>query len=299
MAKHRGWQLKRQLGWYQGAVLIGLLGVGLGQSPVKAETALCPQSALSQVIQHRVAPGETLAQIASQYSLLPTTLMGINPALRNGAAPTVGQMLQIPPFNGIAVDVSQGSTWQTLAEQYRVGADVLFEANGCQATVPRRIFIPGANWFPGFNATTASQSTNLLRGYPLPATAPVLISYGWQPHPYRDEVVFNSGIALLAPPGSQVLAVGDGTVAFTGPQGEYGNLVVVNHAQGLQTRYANLGEISVSVGQNVSVGEQLGRVDTNSEAPATTFLYFEVRTSSDMGWVARDPRQFVPALEQQ
>jgi murein DD-endopeptidase MepM/ murein hydrolase activator NlpD len=294
MAKHSGWQ-----GWCKKAVVMGAVWVGMGATAVNAQTALCPQAALSQVVQHRVAPGETLEQIASKYSLLPTTLMGMNPSLRNGTPPTVGQTLQVPPFNGIAVDAPRGTTWQILAQQYRVTADVLFEANGCPAAVPNRVFIPGANWFPGFNATSANQSTTLLSGYPLAATAPVLISYGWQPHPYRDEVVFNSGIALLAPPGAQVLVVGDGTVAFAGRQGEYGNLVVVNHAQGLQTRYANLGEISVSVGQNVSLGEQMGRVDTNSESPATTFLYFEVRTSSDMGWVARDPRQFVPALEPQ
>jgi lysostaphin len=244
-------------------------------------------------MRHRVAAGETLESIADQYHLLPVTLVGMNPDLNQPLS--VGQSLVIPPFNGTAVEVAPGQTWQTLADRYQVQADLLFELNGCQATVPSRIFVPGVNWFAGSANPAAGQSAAaVLTGYPLPTTAPILIGYGWQPHPEKDEMVFNSGIALSVAANTRVLAVGDGTVAFAGYQEGYGNLVVVNHPQGLQTRYANLDQVSVSVGQAVRSGSSLGTV---GRTDSQSFLYFEVRTNSDMGWVAQDPGQYISALE--
>jgi murein DD-endopeptidase MepM/ murein hydrolase activator NlpD len=270
-------------------VLLGLASSGLALSPVQASD-LCPASALSQVIRHQVRQGETLAAIAASYDLLPETLRRMNPSL--GAAVSVGQAIMIPPFNGFPVATGAGQTWQTLAERYGVRADVLFEINGCQARVPNRIFIPGASQ----GGQLARSQPAQLTGYPLSTEAPVILSYGWQPHPVRDEMVFNSGIALGANPGTVVLAADAGTVAFVGAQEGYGNLVVINHRQGLQTRYGNLGEISVALGQPVRVGDSLGTVG-GSERTAGSFLYFEVRINSQQGWVAQNPRQYIPALD--
>jgi hypothetical protein len=56
--------------------------------------------------------------------------MGMNSAVVNGRV-VPGQTLRIPPFNGIEVTVSGGSTWADVAATYQVRADVLFEINGC------------------------------------------------------------------------------------------------------------------------------------------------------------------------
>ncbi|NEP18449.1 MAG: M23 family metallopeptidase [Leptolyngbya sp. SIO4C1] len=246
--------------------------------------------------QHTVAAGETLDSIAAQYGLLKATLLAFNPQL--GASPPVGQAILVPPVNGIAVDAASGETWQTLAERYGTRADVLFEINGCQAAVPSRVFIPGRNQVPGAAGNQpAAASSQQLSGYPLATAAPIILSYGWQPHPERDELFFNSGIALTAQPGSQALAVADGTVAFAGDQGDTGSLIVINHQQGLQTRYANLAGVAVAVGDRVQQGSPLGTVRENGATGS--FLYFEVRTNSQSGWVAQDPLQYVPALNRE
>ncbi|MBE9076665.1 M23 family metallopeptidase [Romeria aff. gracilis LEGE 07310] len=261
---------------------------------------LCSNPVLSALVRHQVTASDTLDSIASQYSLLPTTVLGMNPRLSPGGPLPVGSELLLPPFNGIQVTVAPGQTWSAVAEAYGTRADILFEVNGCQAEVPQQVFIPGRNWLPG-QAPESAESVEIaaddqiLPGYPLPDEATILTSYGWQPHPSRDEMVFNNGIAFAALPGTEVRAVGDGVVAFASRQDEAG-LVVINHAQGLQTRYANLDDISLTVGQPVTSGNAVGKVG-GSDRAGPSFLYFEVRTNSAQGWVARNPGQYLPALE--
>jgi murein DD-endopeptidase MepM/ murein hydrolase activator NlpD len=256
------------------------------QTDATQNSASCP-AALDRMRNHTVTSSDSLASVASAYRLSPETLTRFNPGV--GISP--GATLVIPPFNGSVVTVAAGESWQSLAKQYGSRADVLFEVNGCVADVPSRIFVPSA---PGAAGAIASlPSADLTMVYPLAEFATIVRGYGWQPHATRDELVFNSGIAFSISEPNQVLAAAQGTVAFAGAQEGYGQLVVINHGQGLQTRYANLGNVSVSVGQSVATGAAVGSIGEEGDA---TFLYFEVRTNSPSGWIAQDPGKYVPDL---
>lgn len=278
-----------------GCTIIGLTfwsGVSHAQTPRQDASSLCPTSALARVVRHRIVPGETLVSLAQRYNLIPATLMGMNPALRNGRA-SVGTEILIPPYNGIRVEVPAGRSWRDVAESYGVRADVLFEVNGCQPE-PRVVFVPGVNWTPSATPT-ANQGVRILQGYPLPAAVPIISGYGWQVEPNSGQVIFNSGVDLAAAAGTPVLAVGEGVVAFAEQQGNYGNLVVINHQEGLQTRYAHLGSISVQVGQAVKRGDRIGNVGATG-AVANPRLHFEVRSNSNLGWVAQNPSLYLQNL---
>ena len=67
------------------------------------------------------------------------------------------------------------------------------------------------------------------------------------------------GIDLASNRQSPVEASNAGRVVFTGPNGIYGNMVVVDHGLGLMSLYAHLSDIAVKVGQTVQRGETLGR----------------------------------------
>ncbi|MCY7394424.1 MAG: M23 family metallopeptidase [Leptolyngbyaceae cyanobacterium CAN_BIN12] len=269
------------------------LAVAVSQTSAQALES-CPAPALSRLQRHTVAPGETLAAIAEKYSLIPATLLGFNPALRSGKAP-VGAVIVVPPFNGIRVELRAGQTWRDVAKAYKVRPDVVFEVNGCQRS-PKVVFIPGVNWSPVESAAQAlpSQSRAILAGYPLPASpseSAVLLNYGYGVQPETGKVSFHSGLDLAAPINTAVLAVGNGTVAFAGVQGALGNLVVINHAEGLQTRYAQLGGITVKKGQRVNRGQKVGIVGASGRPSSKQpHLHFEVRSRSKLGWVAEDPR---------
>jgi len=290
----------RRLASYSLSAVIGGFAFVLPQaatllwgSPALASEA-CP-AAISQFRRHTVVANETLASIATTYSLLPATLARFNPSLSSSsnASLTSGLEITIPPFNGQVVSVSAGESWQSLAERYGSRADLLFEVNGCVSELPNRIFVPGAN---SISATASRTTTLQLPGYPLSQTAAIASSYGWQPHPSRNELVFNGGLAFAVPSQMAVQAVGAGTVAFVGEREGYGRLLVINHEQGLQTRYANLTDIAVSVGQSVSASTVVGTVGSE-ETSAPSYLYFEVRTNSADGWIAQDPGKYLPALE--
>lgn len=246
--------------------------------------------ALARFVRHKVAPGETLEEVAAKYDLIPATLIGTNPALQNGRV-FVGSEIAIPPYNGIRVQVPRNQTWKQLAAKYKVRADVLFEVNGCQSVPQQVVFVPGVNWSP---KPVVSTSNQIIQSYPLSQQATIALSYGWQVDTATGEVIFHSGIDLLAPAGTPVKAVNNGTVAFAGNGASYGNLVVVNHLGGKQTRYAHLQNIAVSAGNQVKQGDVLGKVGTTGKPSSLqVHLHFELRYASTLGWTAEDPHAVI------
>lgn len=167
-----------------------------------------------------------------------------------------------------------------------------FEVKGSQQQ-PRQVFIPGVNQLLADRQRVENYTG--LSGYPLPSLATIALSYGW--HQGADgQTTFHSGIDLLADPETPVLAVDTGIIAFAGQQGNYGNLVVINHQGGRQTRYAHLSRIAVREGQQVKVGTTLGTVgSTGSPDINPSHLHFEVRFNSPSGWVAQDPELHLTA----
>lgn len=280
---------------------------GLPQSAVAQEKSACRASVVDSLKQYTISPGETLTTVSEKFQLLPTTLMGLNPSLRQGQAPE-GAKIAVPPYNGILVSVPSGKTIHDLAKAYKVRPDVLFELNGCQKT-PKVAFIPGVNWSPLLHnqptgiapfqdlSQTRQVATAQERDrYPLPQPAKILGAYGWRVNPDTQAAEFYTSVDLAATPGTPVSAVADGTVAFAGEE-EGGPVVVINHSQGRQTRYLQLSDLTVQTGQTIQRGTPIGTV-----APITgtdAFLSFEVRSRSDLGWVAQDPQRYLESLSQQ
>ncbi len=256
---------------------------------------LCPPPALSRIRTHRVSAGETLESLATDNNLIVPTLLVMNPGISKGAL-SPGTTLRIPPFNGIEVTVNPGQTWEAIATTYRVRADVLFEVNGCPPNIPERLFIPGIQWLLDAQGSANSPQTaaHPLTHYPLNQPGTLIAHFGWQTDPTANKLVFSSGVTLTAVADTKVLAAGTGTVAYVGEQADLGTLVVINHAQGLQTRYAHIRNPLVRVGEQVQAGDEIAIAAPIADT--TTALYFEVRVNSELGWIAKDPGDYFPEL---
>ena len=262
-----------------------------------ADLESCPIPVLARIQRYQVNPGETLAAIANHYNLAPETIIGMNPSVKNGVV-AAGTELQIPPYNGIVVEVPRNQSWRQIASKYKVRPDTVFEINGCQKN-PKFVFLPilpGVTNAPRIIATSSTPSTPTenITGYPLPSRTDVALPYGWQIHPITGEVFFHSGVDLIAPVGTPVAAIAPGIVVFAKEQGSYGKLVIINHAGGLQSRYAQLDSIKVTLGQKVNKGDVLGTVGITGQPTSTQpHLHFEMRSNGSLGWEAKDPKGFL------
>jgi murein DD-endopeptidase MepM/ murein hydrolase activator NlpD len=109
-------------------------------------------------------------------------------------------------------------------------------------------------------------------GFIWPVNGPVVSGFGMRWGRMHE------GIDIAASSGTPIHAAAAGTVIHAGWLGGYGNLVVVDHGDGLSTAYAHASAILVGVGQHVSQGETLSLVGStgNSSGP---HLHFEVRVN--------------------
>ncbi|MFF3673576.1 peptidoglycan DD-metalloendopeptidase family protein [Streptomyces sp. NPDC002120] len=99
---------------------------------------------------------------------------------------------------------------------------------------------------------------------------------------------YHTGTDFPAPQGSAVVATAAGTVTAAGWNGAYGNQVTIRHANGVESSYAHLSRASVSVGQEVKQGQEIGNVGStgNSTGP---HLHLEFKVNG-----ARvDPMRFI------
>jgi murein DD-endopeptidase MepM/ murein hydrolase activator NlpD len=252
------------------------------------QSQTCQASSVwSRMTEYTIQNGDTIQAIATNYNLIPETLIRVNPSLNSSRLPT-GQTIKIPPFNGMIIQAPSGATWRDLGAMYGIRADVLFELNGCQ-THPQSAFIPGVSWT---QQPTPSQANNYTGFALTPLLKPTNIglNYGWQTQETTQGNFFHTGIDLEANLGDSVVTVADGIVVFTGMQDNYGNLIIINHEGGKQTRYAHLATINVQMGQNINAGNIIGTVgNTGIPDIKQTHLHFEVRLSTPLGWVAQDP----------
>jgi murein DD-endopeptidase MepM/ murein hydrolase activator NlpD len=109
----------------------------------------------------------------------------------------------------------------------------------------------------------------------MPVRGVLTSGYGYRPDPVL-KVNTHPGVDLAAPMGTPVSAATGGTITHAGPAGTYGNLVMIKHDNGFETRYAHLSTVDVKQGQRVEAGELVGKVGSTGYSTGP-HLHFEVR----------------------
>ncbi|MFE7711313.1 peptidoglycan DD-metalloendopeptidase family protein [Streptomyces sp. NPDC057486] len=92
----------------------------------------------------------------------------------------------------------------------------------------------------------------------------------------------HTGIDFPVATGTSVKAITSGTVVTAGWGGAYGNQVVIKHADGHYSQYGHMSSLSVSAGQTVTAGQQVGLSGATGNATGP-HLHFEVRTGPAYG----------------
>jgi murein DD-endopeptidase MepM/ murein hydrolase activator NlpD len=99
--------------------------------------------------------------------------------------------------------------------------------------------------------------------------------FGVRADPLNGEERLHKGVDIAAPDGSPIRAAAAGKVVYSAWSEGYGNLIAIDHGDGLVTRYAHNAANLVSAGQQVQAGQTIGLVGSTGRSTAP-HLHFEV-----------------------
>lgn len=126
----------------------------------------------------------------------------------------------------------------------------------------------------------------------LPASLEYISSgFGYRADPFTGGADFHPGLDFKGPLGAPIYAAARGTVSFVGQRSGYGNVVEIDHGNGLITRYAHMSGFRTVVGKPVMPGQLIGLIGSTGRSTGP-HLHFEVR----LGDRPVNPRPFLEAV---
>ena len=282
---------------------------GLSRSADSQTNAMAVADSRFDIMEYEVVSGDTVFGIADKFGLTTNTILWSNWAtLRdNPAAIYPGQKLDIPPQDGVVVIWHEDNGLNGVARNLNVAPEDIINwptNNLSLETIGdfahpniepgAKIFVPGG-WRPFYDWTAAifgreEAATSQIFGQGRCAPAnlgPIGIgTYIWPTserrvsgYPYSPETN-HYGIDIGGATGNPIYAVDNGVVVYSGwNDWGYGNVVAVDHGNGMQTLYAHLSTISAGCGAFVTQGDVIGAMGStgNSSGP---HLHFEMRLNS-------------------
>jgi len=259
------------------------------------------RSAFSEGVIHTVEPNESIGSIARNAGIQANTVRWAN-NLADSATVQPGQKLLLLPVDGVLHTVKRGQNLSSIAELYAVDASKITTQNklrGGYLLAGQQLIIPGGKPIvevkkPVVAIKTTTPTTPGTKQPQTPSTPKVSYTiaptFGVLQNPcdcYYTQY-FNAGhfgIDLQQKGGGPIFAAEAGTVirADYGWNGGYGNVIEVDHGNGLVTLYAHNKELYVQKGdivtrgQNISFMGNTGRV----HGPTGIHLHFEVRVNGN------------------
>lgn len=286
----------------------GAVGPAPAGEPVTDEKP-APAQQVSPIQRYAVQRGDTLARIAKKFSIKIETLLWAN----NLVATSVlrpGDSLTVPSVDGIIYTVKSGGTLSDVAKKYSITTAKIAAANNVSATSQLKkgqtLVLPGIR--PPAPAKVAVAPV-IPASDPEPAPEPEqpsapldVVPLTPEPAQTRADVIPRPALAvgekLLWPtrrhsitqyysgghPGldidgdytDPIYAVDGGTVTFSGWNNSgYGNMILIDHGNGMVTRYAHSSKVFVAVGQQVNRGDVISMVGTTGRSTGS-HLHFEL-----------------------
>ncbi len=161
-------------------------------------------------------------------------------------------------------------------------------ATGGALTLGGLLGLPPATFAAPAGAVAAAPSASVTTpvtgvgpgGLLLPVQGRVGSPMGMRTHPITGQRRLHAGIDIGAPTGTPIRAAQAGTVSFAGVRGGYGNLVVIEHPDGTETRYAHASRLDVRAGDRVERGAVVAAVGSTGQSTGP-HLHFEVRRGGE------------------
>ncbi|MFH1547018.1 MAG: peptidoglycan DD-metalloendopeptidase family protein [bacterium] len=315
--------------WYRFAVII-LVGVGVLMLPLlvykepitqatyaeeryfmeAAETDLIVEKGSSQTLipsgrknmqveEYMVKGGDTLSAIAEDFGISLDTLMWAN-GLSSGEYIKPGDVLNIPPGDGIIHMVKSGDSISTIAKKYDAAEQAIVDTNywlqppDFTLTIGDTVFIPEGT-MPVTVVAVAKPSTST--SFPVGSGTPNDYQsassagrfLGWPVAGGRGKIsqcpsIWHMAIDISDNSWPNLAAAAPGTVVFAGMSDPWGYAwsVQIDHGNGYTTWYAHMSQIYVSSGQYVGAGQAIGQMGSSGLSTGV-HVHFELRAGYGTG----------------
>ena len=119
-----------------------------------------------------------------------------------------------------------------------------------------------------------------------PVTGSITSRYGVVESSVRDHA--HGGLDIAAPYGTNIKAAADGEISYADWMGGYGNLIIIDHENGVQTYYGHCSKLYASVGQKVTAGDIIAAVGSTGNSTGN-HLHLEIRLNG----VTLDPQKYL------
>ena len=226
------------------------------------ESARAPARAAENV--HVVEPGESLLGIAHRYGVPLTALARAN-NIQPYSKINIGDHLTIPGGRKLA----QRAPAPVVAQPRSVPAERIASAPVQNARVAKTEVQETKS------VTKQAEAAGAMPSFRWPVRGRVIAGFGPRPNGAQ-----NDGINLAVPEGTPIKAAEDGVVAYAGNELKgYGNLVLIRHADGYVSAYANASALMVKRGDTVKRGQVIARAGQTGNVSSPQ-LHFEIRKGS-------------------
>jgi murein DD-endopeptidase MepM/ murein hydrolase activator NlpD len=222
-----------------------------------------------------VQPGDSLYKISNKIGIDMNVLIANNASVKDGRI-RVGQKLKILNGNNIEYKVQSGDSLIKIANKFNVKLDELIENNGLSSTqlqVGQNIIVknPDLNYV---NKEVERLKGFQIKNWPVAWTG-VTSPFGQRYHPVLKRNIFHKGVDLRARYVS-LYAPADGVISTAGWMSGYGQIIIIKHKDGYETRHAHLNKMYVKSGEKVRAGQLIGETGQTGRVTGP-HLHFEVR----------------------
>jgi len=122
-----------------------------------------------------------------------------------------------------------------------------------------------------------------------PTNGKMASGFGYRKDPFTYRTEFHTGIDISNRSGTPIYATADGKIVHAKYDGGYGNSILINHRNGINTRYGHLSRFAVKYGQEVKKGQLIGYMGTTGRSTGP-HLHYEVIINSK----TIDPYKYLP-----
>lgn len=110
----------------------------------------------------------------------------------------------------------------------------------------------------------------------IPYRGRITSTFGHRENPFDGaSVETHKGLDIAGPFGSPVKAMAEGKVEFAGLRGGFGNCIMLKHANGIETLYGHLSKILVKMGDNIAIGQTIGKIGSTGRSTGP-HLHYEI-----------------------